>query len=104
MVILTVSSFTSMAEDAVNAAITYGGLSPSNSCVTKELRLIGGEEWDPALFTVLSQNYVRMKKSYGGKIVPGVMDTSVAKHLSHSYGGLANRVAEIAQVCNHFLP
>ena len=69
MVILTVSSFTSMAEDAVNAAITYGGLSPSNSCVTKELRLIGGEEWDPALFTVLSQNYVRMKKSYGGKIM-----------------------------------
>jgi glycerol-3-phosphate dehydrogenase len=87
-----------MAEDAVNAAIAYGGLSPSNKCVTKELMLMGGEGWEPSRFTVLSQNYVQMKKNSGGKIVPAIMDTAVAKHLSHSYGSLADRVAKIAQV------
>lgn len=87
-----------MAEDAVNAAIKSGKLSPSNECVTDKLKIIGGDGWDPASFTVLAQQYVRMKKSYGGKVVPGVMDTTSAKHLSHAYGSLAERVAVIAQV------
>lgn len=87
-----------MAEDAVDAAIKSGKLSPGNKCLTYNLRLLGGEGWDPASFTVLAQQYVRMKKSYGGKVVPGVMDTAAAKHLSHAYGTLAERVAAIAQV------
>lgn len=91
------TTYRSMAEDAVNEAIKLGKLEPANGCVTKDLVLAGGEDWDPALFTVLSQQYVRMKKSYGGKIVPGAMDTPVAKHLSHSYGTLCQRVAAIAQ-------
>lgn len=88
-----------MAEDAVNAAIKSGKLSPSNECITSNLRLIGGDGWEPSFFTVLAQQYVRVKKTYGGKAVPGVMDTAVAKHLSHAYGTLAERVATIAQVC-----
>lgn len=88
----------SMAEDAVNAAIKSGKLSPSNECLTNNLPLVGGDGWDPASFTALAQQYVRMKKSYGGKVVPGVMDTAAAKHLSHAYGTLAERVAAIAQV------
>ncbi|XP_039051657.1 glycerol-3-phosphate dehydrogenase SDP6, mitochondrial-like [Hibiscus syriacus] len=68
-----------MAEDAVNAAIKSGKLSPSNGCITSNLRLIGGDGWEPALFTVLAQQYVRMKKSHG-KIVSGVMDAAAAKH------------------------
>lgn len=87
-----------MAEDAVDAAIKAGKLSSSGGCVTNNLRILGGEGWDPASFTVLTQQYVRMKLTHGGKVVPGVMDTASAKHLSHAYGTLAERVAAIAQV------
>ncbi|KAI4382712.1 hypothetical protein MLD38_008640 [Melastoma candidum] len=91
------TTYRSMAEDAVNAAIRSGNLKPANECVTHNLRLMGGEGWDPASFTMLAQQYVRMKRSYGGKVVPGAMDTAAAKHLSHAYGNFAERVAEIAQ-------
>ena len=91
----------SMAEDAVDAAIKSGKLSPTNECLTNNLRLSGAEEWDPASFTALAQQYVRMKRTYTGKVVPGVMDTAAAKHLSHAYGTMADRVAVIAQVCTY---
>ncbi|TXG49475.1 hypothetical protein EZV62_025350 [Acer yangbiense] len=91
------TTYRSMAEDAVNAAIKSGKLSPTNECITQNLRLIGGDGWEPSSFTVLAQQYVRMKRTYGGKVVPGVMDTTAAKHLSHAYGKLAERVAVIAQ-------
>ncbi|XP_062092032.1 glycerol-3-phosphate dehydrogenase SDP6, mitochondrial isoform X2 [Humulus lupulus] len=91
------TTYRSMAEDAVDAAIKSGKLSPTNECLTPKLRLVGGDGWDPASFTVLAQQYIRMKKSHGGKVVPGVMDTAAAKHLSQAYGTLAERVAAIAQ-------
>ncbi|GMQ07539.1 hypothetical protein CsSME_00051690 [Camellia sinensis var. sinensis] len=87
-----------MAEDAIDTAIKSGKLSPTNKCLTYNLRLIGGDGYDPASFTVLAQQYVRMKKSYNSKVVPGVMDTATAKHLSHAYGTLAEWVAAIAQL------
>lgn len=87
-----------MAEDALDAAIKSGKLKPANECVTYNLQLVGADGWDPASFTVLAQQYVRMKRSYGGKVVPGVMDTAASKHLSHAYGTFAERVAAIAQV------
>ncbi|XP_027366286.1 glycerol-3-phosphate dehydrogenase SDP6, mitochondrial-like isoform X2 [Abrus precatorius] len=91
------TTYRSMAEDAVNTAIKSGKLNPTNGCITNKLRIVGGEEWDPASFTVLTQQYVRMKVTYKGKVVPGIMDSSTAKHLSHAYGTLAQRVAAIAQ-------
>ncbi|KAG4143211.1 hypothetical protein ERO13_D06G175500v2 [Gossypium hirsutum] len=91
------TTYRSMAEDAVNAAIKSGKLSPRNECITGNLRLVGGDGWESSSFTVLAQQYVRMKKTHGGKVVPGVMDTASAKHLSHAYGTLAERVATIAQ-------
>ncbi|KAI3843776.1 hypothetical protein MKX03_017973 [Papaver bracteatum] len=91
------TTYRSMAEDAVDAAIKSGKLTPTNGCMTQNLQIVGGDGFDPASFTVLAQQYVRMKKSYGGKVVPGVMDSSVAKHLAHAYGTLAERVATIAQ-------
>ncbi|XP_077225861.1 FAD-dependent oxidoreductase family protein [Tasmannia lanceolata] len=91
------TTYRSMAEDAVDAAIKSGKLNPSNGCVTNGLRIVGGDGWDPASFTVLAQQYIRMKKTHAGKVVPGVMDSAVAKHLSRSYGTLAERVATIAQ-------
>ncbi|KAI7989607.1 hypothetical protein LOK49_LG13G00107 [Camellia lanceoleosa] len=90
--------YISMAEDAVDTAIKSGKLSPTNKCLTDNLCLIGGHGYDPASFTVLAQQYVRMKKSYSSKVMPGVMDAATAKHLSHAYGTLAERVAAIAQV------
>ncbi|XP_058182046.1 glycerol-3-phosphate dehydrogenase SDP6, mitochondrial-like [Rhododendron vialii] len=91
------TTFRSMAEDAVDAAIKSGKLSPTNKCVTYNLRLIGGDGWDPSHFAVLAQRYVRTKKSYWGKVVPEAMDTATAKHLSRAYGTLVDRVAAIAQ-------
>ncbi|XP_060184281.1 glycerol-3-phosphate dehydrogenase SDP6, mitochondrial isoform X2 [Lycium barbarum] len=91
------TTYRSMAEDAVDAAIKSGKLNPANKCLTYNLQLIGADGWDPASFTVLAQQYVRMKRSHAGKIVPGAMDTAAAKHLSHAYGALAERVATIAQ-------
>lgn len=91
------TTYRSMAEDAVNAAVKTGDLKPAQDCLTHGLPLMGAYGWDPAFFTVLSQTYLRMKRSYGGKIVPGAMDSAAAKHLVDSYGGLAPRVAEIAQ-------
>jgi glycerol-3-phosphate dehydrogenase len=94
---ICVCSF-SMAEDAVNAAIKVGSLQSSNNCITENLALIGADGYEPSSFTVLTQQYVRMKQTYGGKVVPGVFDTAAAQHLVHSYGGMAQRVALIAQV------
>ncbi|MED6134017.1 Glycerol-3-phosphate dehydrogenase sdp6, mitochondrial [Stylosanthes scabra] len=91
------TTYRSMAEDAVDAAIKSGKLTTTSGCVTNNLHIVGGEGWDPASFTVLTQQYTRMKISYKGKVVPGVMDTASAKHLSHAYGTLAERVAAIAQ-------
>ncbi|CAI9296151.1 unnamed protein product [Lactuca saligna] len=91
------TTYRSMAEDAVDAAIKSGNLNPKNTSLTSKIRLVGGEGWDPAFFTVLAQEYVRMKVAHNGKIVPGVMDTAAAKHLSHSYGTMAEKVAYIAQ-------
>ncbi|CAO2817561.1 unnamed protein product [Amaranthus hypochondriacus] len=91
------TTYRSMAEDAVDAAIKSGKLQPTNECMTHNLTLTGGYGWDPSMFTVISQQYVRMKKTRDGKVVPGLMDTAVAKHLSQAYGSLAERVASIAQ-------
>lgn len=91
------TTYRSMAEDAVDAAIKSAKLCPANECMTNNLILIGGYCWDPASFTTIAQQYIRMKRTYGGKVVPAPMDTAVAKHLSHAYGTLAERVASIAQ-------
>jgi hypothetical protein len=99
MNIVMISLCFSMAEDAVNAAIKSGKLTPAYGCMTNKLCIVGGEGWDPSSFTVLAQQYKRMKSTHGGKVVPGVMDSAAARHLSHAYGTLAERVAAIAQVC-----
>ncbi|KAI0493693.1 hypothetical protein KFK09_023817 [Dendrobium nobile] len=91
------TTYRSMAEDAVNAAVRSGKLSPSNGCVTENLCIVGGDGWEPASFTTLAQYYTRMKKTHGGKVIPGIMDSAISKHLSHAYGTSAERVALIAQ-------
>ncbi|CAA6675602.1 unnamed protein product [Spirodela intermedia] len=80
------TTYRSMAEDVVNAAVKSGKLKPSNGCLTGRVPLVGGDGWDPSSFTELAQNFVRMKKTHAGRV-----------HLSHAYGTLAHRVAAIAQ-------
>ncbi|GBG59619.1 hypothetical protein CBR_g49884 [Chara braunii] len=94
------TTYRSMAEDAVDAAVKAAGLAPHNQSVTDRLRLVGAEGYDPGLVTVLTQQYRRMKISHGGKIIPGAFDSEVAHHLVRSYGGRAESVAFIAQVEN----
>jgi len=91
------TTYRSMAEDVVDVAIKSAKLNPSNGCITDHLGIVGSYGWEPSSFAGLSQHYTRMKKSYNGKVVPGVMDTIVSKHLVHAYGTLAQRVAVIAQ-------
>ncbi|KAK1256844.1 hypothetical protein QJS04_geneDACA025100 [Acorus gramineus] len=91
------TTYLSMAEDAVDAAIKHGNLKPSNACVTSHLPILGAYKWEPSSFTTLAQSCVRMKRTRNGKVIPGTMDASVAKHLSSSYGSMAEQVALIAQ-------
>ena len=85
-----------MAEDGVDAAIRTGQLAAS-PCVTEYLRLTGSEDFTPALSSQLTQQFVRMKNT-NHRLVPGSLDSAVAKHLAGAYGGRAELVARIAQV------
>jgi len=61
--------------------------------------VIGAQNWDKAFFTVISQDYMRMKISQASSKEKGLVriSTDVAEHLSHAYGTRATRVAQIAQ-------
>ncbi|OVA00570.1 FAD-dependent glycerol-3-phosphate dehydrogenase [Macleaya cordata] len=91
------TTYRSMAEDVVNAAVKHGELNPSRGCATADLSIVGADGWEPSYFVELAQSYVRRKKTRDGKVVPGAMDTSIAKHLSCAYGNMAKHVASIAQ-------
>ncbi|KAL4191738.1 hypothetical protein AMTRI_Chr07g31360 [Amborella trichopoda] len=91
------TTYRSMAEDAVDAAIKHGNLSPLGGCVTANLPIIGAYGWEASSFIAIAQNFLRMKVTRDGKTVPGTMDTLIAKHLSRAYGSMAMHVAAIAQ-------
>lgn len=78
-----------MAQDAIDAAARSAQLS-AQPCVTERLKLIGGEQWRPALFTEVAQNYTVPHR-------PGAIDTRVAKYLASSYGDRAGEVTRIAE-------
>ncbi|KAL5994510.1 Glycerol-3-phosphate dehydrogenase sdp6, mitochondrial [Asimina triloba] len=90
------TTYRSMAEDAVNAAIKQGKLNPSNSCVTAHLPIAGAYGWDSSFFTKLSRERVYSKKT-AGNVVARKIDTVTAKHLSCAYGSMADHVVAIAQ-------
>ncbi|XP_058078054.1 glycerol-3-phosphate dehydrogenase SDP6, mitochondrial-like isoform X2 [Magnolia sinica] len=92
------TTYRSMAEDTVDAAIKHGKLEPSNSCVTAHLPIVGAYGWEPLFFTMLVQSFVRLKRTHDGRVVPRTTDTATAKHLSCTYGSMAEHVTAIAQV------
>eukprot|EP01125_Pyxidicula_operculata_P015527 TRINITY_DN5277_c0_g1_i1.p1 TRINITY_DN5277_c0_g1~~TRINITY_DN5277_c0_g1_i1.p1 ORF type:complete len:535 (-),score=81.07 TRINITY_DN5277_c0_g1_i1:543-2147(-) len=74
--------FRRMAEDTVDKAIEVFDLKPtSKECLTRDLKIIGGENYSPLLFVKLIQNY-------------GI-DKRVAEHLIRSYGDRAFEVAKL---------
>ncbi|KAL5730250.1 glycerol-3-phosphate dehydrogenase [Ranunculus cassubicifolius] len=91
------TTYRSMAEDVINAAIKHGQLNPSNRCATGNLQLMGAYEWEPLHFVQLARSYLPKRISKDGKIVSETMETTTAKHLSSAYGGMAKHVATIAQ-------
>ncbi|KAG8036305.1 hypothetical protein GUJ93_ZPchr0187g16419 [Zizania palustris] len=98
------TTYRSMAADAVNTAIRSGNLKPANGCVTDHLHILGGYGWDPSSFTVLAQNYKRMKKTNGGKVIPGTMDSAVS-NIFHMHMELwLHEWLPIAQVHSSYTP
>eukprot|EP01116_Phalansterium_solitarium_P020350 TRINITY_DN5984_c0_g1_i1.p1 TRINITY_DN5984_c0_g1~~TRINITY_DN5984_c0_g1_i1.p1 ORF type:complete len:564 (-),score=164.47 TRINITY_DN5984_c0_g1_i1:96-1787(-) len=94
------TTYRRMALEAVDTAIRVGGLKPASPCITDNVRLIGGENWDPAIYTILTQEYKRKKQSMRNPekkkpLLP--ITTEIAEHLSHNYGTRAFRVAQLAQ-------
>lgn len=51
------TTYRSMAEETVNAAVKVACLDPENGCVTKGLLLDGAHCWSPTLFIRLIQDF-----------------------------------------------
>ncbi|XP_059904800.1 glycerol-3-phosphate dehydrogenase, mitochondrial isoform X2 [Gadus macrocephalus] len=77
------TTYRSMAEETLDAAILTHGLEASAS-KTVGLVLEGGRDWSPTL-------YIRLVQDYG-------LENEVAQHLASTYGGKAFEVAKMAQV------
>lgn len=78
------TTYRSMAEETVDAAIKACDLKPKQECTTKGLLLEGGHNWTPTSF-------IRLVQDYG-------LETEVAIHLSNTYGDQAERVAEMSSL------
>uniref|UniRef100_A0A8C6IKB1 Glycerol-3-phosphate dehydrogenase n=1 Tax=Mus spicilegus TaxID=10103 RepID=A0A8C6IKB1_MUSSI len=77
------TTYRSMAEDTVNAAVKFHNLNAGPSR-TVGLFLQGGKDWSPTL-------YIRLVQDYG-------LESEVAQHLAKTYGDKAFEVAKMASV------
>lgn len=77
------TTYRSMAEDAVDAAVAVGELRPERGCVTRDLPLVGAARFSP-------DGHARLRSLYG---LPG----DVALHLNRAYGDRAEAVARLAR-------
>ena len=77
------TTYRSMSEDAVDAAVEAGGLSPLRESVTRDLPLVGGERFDP-------DGHARLVREHG-------LPEDVARHLNRAYGDRAGAVAKLAE-------
>ena len=87
------TTYRSMAEETVDAAIKACKLEPKNPCNTKGLLIEGSHNWSPTSF-------IRLVQDYG-------VETEVAIHLSNTYGDQADKVFEtkissILKILKHF--
>ncbi|KAK9152723.1 hypothetical protein Sjap_000203 [Stephania japonica] len=91
------TTYRSMAEDVIDAAVKHGKLSPLYGSSTANLPIMGAYGWEPSLFVKLAQSYARKKTTKDGRVETVAIDTTMAKHLSTAYGSMAYKVASIAQ-------
>src|SRR5690606_6084008 len=77
------TTYRSMAEDAVDAAVAVGELRPERGCDTRDLPLVGAGRFSP-------DGHARLRSLYG---LPG----DVALHLNRAYGDRAEAVARLAR-------
>jgi glycerol-3-phosphate dehydrogenase len=77
------STYRAMAEELIDKVIGYKNLTHAGPCVSKHIKLLGGEGFHSLLHVQLVQNYNVSEK--------------VAKHLAHAYGTAAFKVCELAK-------
>mmetsp|Transcript_25469 Transcript_25469/g.84846 ORF Transcript_25469/g.84846 Transcript_25469/m.84846 type:complete len:766 (-) Transcript_25469:223-2520(-) len=79
------STYRAMAEELIDKVVAFKGapLAHATPCVSKEIKLLGGDGFHDLLHVQLVQAYN--------------VSTEVAKHLCHAYGTAAFHVCELAQ-------
>jgi glycerol-3-phosphate dehydrogenase len=76
------TSYRQMASDAVDYVIRTRGLIATSPCITKTLRLAGGNDYDP-------DGWRELVAGFG-------FEPDIAEHLNHAYGDRAKDVASLA--------
>lgn len=74
------TTYREMAEQTIDTVVKEGGFSVK-PCVTKKLRLAGGENWTPNLSALLAQKYG--------------LSQAMSQHLSNNYGTRAPLICEL---------
>lgn len=77
------TTYRSMSQDTVDAAIKQCNLQPKDACSTSGYLVEGAENWH-------SSHYISLVQKYG-------IETEVAQHLSHTYGSKSDEVLELAK-------
>jgi len=79
------STYRAMAEELIDSVLEHkkGHFNHATPCITREIKLLGGEGYHELLYVQLVQNY-------------GVSE-KVAKHLVHTYGACAFAICELAK-------
>ncbi|CDF91935.1 ZYBA0S16-00408g1_1 [Zygosaccharomyces bailii CLIB 213] len=74
------TTYREMAEQTIDTVVKQGGFHVK-PCITKKLKLVGGENWDPNLSALLAQRYG--------------LSEAMAIHLSNNYGTRAPLICEL---------
>ena len=69
-----------MAQETIDEVVKVGQFS-SKPCITKQLKLVGGENWNPNLSALLSQHYQ--------------LSSAMAEHLANNYGTRAPVICQL---------
>lgn len=74
------TTYREMAEETINEVIKVGNFKNSKPCITRKLKLIGAENWNPNLEALLAQKYN--------------LSSKMAQHLADNYGTRASIICE----------
>lgn len=77
------STYRAMAEELIDKVVAFKKLTHAGPCVSREIKLLGGDGYHDLLHVQLVQNYN--------------VSEAVAKHLCHAYGAAAFAVCELAK-------